>query len=181
MNNACSIKGEKQTCPLPFERGQARRMKHERGLYTSSLCPCTAFPPVNSWLNGKFRAWLYYTVRQSGETLFYLIGEHDWFVCVYLMIIWSSDISVDACQRSGCPHHRPLSWNFIQRQTSSVGGLGHIRHLHFSHISYASQRNGTCNRSLYIRFVSTEDSQQIPAIFPWTESTLKIFQQFSAK
>lgn len=100
---------------------------------------------------------------------------------MYVTIIWSDNISVDACHRSGCTSHRPLSWNFVQRQTSTVGVLGHIYHLHFSHIAYASQRNRTCKRSLYIRFVSTEDSQQIPAIFPWTEPTLKVVQQSSAR
>lgn len=184
MNNACSIKGEKQTCPLPFERGQAHRMKHKWGLYTSSLCPYTTFPSIDSWLKGKFRDCTMQWVS-SGRLFilvpFCLIGQHNCFVCVYVTTVWSSDISANACQRSGCPNHRPLNRNFTQRQTSNVGGLDHTCNLHFSHMSYTSWRNRICNSSLYIRFLSMDDSQQILAISPWTESALKAFRQSSTK
>lgn len=52
-----------------------------------------------------------------------LIGEHDCFVCMYMMKIWRFYISVDACQRFSCPNHRAFNSKFIKRQTSNVGGL----------------------------------------------------------
>lgn len=177
------VKNKHALCLLK-EPGHTEWNMSVRSLHKFSLPQY--YPSIKSWLNGKFWDWLYRNTQWKtwGDCLFwyYFVSLGDiTIVCVcvsiYVTIIWSSDTSADACRRSAYTNHRPFSWNFIQRQTGNVGGLDCNCHLHFSYMSYASQRNGTSYRSLYIRFVSTKDSQKIPAIFSWTESSLKVFQQ----